>query len=133
MEAQYDSKADVWSLGITCHEMVTGLPPHNETPPLQVINKITGEDAPKLPETCSKVFQVCVYGLYRFSGYLNCELPLFTVEIRVFFAQEDTPVGFRDDVSHQGPQGAAARLPDAAAPFRQQGQEPQPPVRDIRL
>lgn len=44
----YDSKCDVWSLGITCIEMVNGRPPLCEIPPLKVIGKIATSAPPKL-------------------------------------------------------------------------------------
>lgn len=48
-ENKYDGKADVWSLGITCLEMLSGKPPLSEFAPLQVITMIPNRDPP-LPD-----------------------------------------------------------------------------------
>ncbi len=46
---KYDGKADVWSLGITCLEMLNGKPPLQDIPPLKVIRIIPKNPAPQIP------------------------------------------------------------------------------------
>jgi len=57
-EGGYDSKADIWSLGITCLEMAHGEPPWAKVPAFQLINLIVKENVPTLSKdrTWSKDF-----------------------------------------------------------------------------
>jgi len=47
----YDGKADIWSLGITCLELTTGKPPNSEIAPLKVITVIPQKPSPELDKT----------------------------------------------------------------------------------
>lgn len=46
----YDTKADIWSLGITIYEMVTGSPPHSNLDGLKVVQLIPRTKPPRLAE-----------------------------------------------------------------------------------
>ena len=49
LREKYDTKTDIWSLGITCVELVEGEPPNGEIKPLEVMEKI-GKTPPKVEE-----------------------------------------------------------------------------------
>ncbi|THH04201.1 hypothetical protein EW145_g5694 [Phellinidium pouzarii] len=46
----YDTKADIWSLGITIYEMVTGSPPHSNLDGMKVVHLIPRSKPPRLAE-----------------------------------------------------------------------------------
>jgi serine/threonine protein kinase len=47
----YDTKADIWSLGIMIYEMIKGSPPHSNLEPFKVMDLIPRVKPPRLLET----------------------------------------------------------------------------------
>ena len=61
--AQYDTKADIWSTGVMCIEMIDGLPPYMDQPPLRVFPSFFSISKDSLNNTCKKgIILDCIKG-----------------------------------------------------------------------
>jgi len=56
-ESGYDSKADIWSLGITAFELAKGVPPYYNIHPMKVLFLIPEKEPPVLEGNYSKAFK----------------------------------------------------------------------------
>ena len=80
-EGQYDSKVDIWSLGITCIELAERKPPLFHMNAMSALYHIAQRDSPTLKDNehwyvcvcvcvvCVSVMFMCVY-IYIYSTYI---------------------------------------------------------------
>lgn len=54
----YDEKADIWSIGITTIELVTGLPPLSEHDPMKILFQIPTNNPPTLDSNATLTYNV---------------------------------------------------------------------------
>ena len=68
------SNSDIWSLGATIIEMVTGNPPHYHLNPNQALYRVISGDPPPIPDTVSPVyFFYLFYLLFDILLFINDE------------------------------------------------------------
>ena len=78
---EYDTNVDIWSLGIMCREMMEGVPPYIDDPPMRALFKISTKGVPK-----------CSYGDYT-------PLLLDFVDKCLTFERENRP--YSKDLLHE--------------------------------
>ncbi|KAK4530983.1 hypothetical protein CCYA_CCYA06G1840 [Cyanidiococcus yangmingshanensis] len=67
-ESAYDEKADIWSMGIACYEMATGMPPYADLHPMRALFLIPKSEPPRLPANGQELSQWSA----DFHDFLDC-------------------------------------------------------------
>ncbi|ELP88109.1 serine/threonine protein kinase PAK, putative [Entamoeba invadens IP1] len=95
----YDTKVDLWSLGITCREASDGTPPYMDLPPMKALFKITTSGIPPLQGNWDDKFKkfldrcLCVDPTQRATATQLLADPFLTME-----CTENEFVDFLDEV-----------------------------------
>jgi serine/threonine protein kinase len=62
---------DIWSLGCTVYEMLTGSPPYADMPPMSALFKIVHDGPPPFPEDVSSLLEDFLLRCYRMDPSLR--------------------------------------------------------------
>lgn len=126
-QSMYDSKADIWSLGITAIELAKGEPPNSELHPMRVLFLIPKNNPPQLTGSYSKPFKDFVEAcLNKDPENVRIELTIGGAVVKHFFflfhLAPDGQGAFEVSV-HQ--EGQEERLPDRFNRPLQEVEEPE--------
>lgn len=95
LRSNYNSKADIWSLGITAFELATAFPPRSNIHPMRVLFIIPREEPPLLDISFSPVFRsfvakcLCKRASQRPTAAQLLQHPFITQHANVLPDQED--------------------------------------------
>jgi len=83
-EGQYDSKVDIWSMGITCIELAERKPPLFHMNAMSALYHIAQRDSPTLKDqerwyvsACHLTVYDCVHDLCICCMYMGSEIPVY--------------------------------------------------------
>lgn len=90
LQVPYDGQADIWSLAITCIEMVEGNPPLHNVHPMRAIFMIPSKPSPTLSEP-AKWSLVSVFFFYDFLFVLLVPRLFSSVSYAMFWVSVFVP------------------------------------------
>lgn len=95
-QSMYDSKADIWSLGITAIELAKGEPPNSELHPMRVLFLIPKNNPPQLTGSYTKPFkdfvEACLNKDPENVSRSGCQIfvPRFFANLNIYSLQRPT-------------------------------------------